>query len=223
VKQAQRPQVRPDVALMEGYHSPQVAVDVRLNTNESPVPPPAGFSERLAAEVRLVDWHRYPDRAARELRAGLAAHYGVATEQVFAANGSNEVLLCALLAYGGPGRKAAVFEPTYALHSHIARIAGTAVVEGERGPDFSPISPCDVPSRRRPDNAPVRPTPPASSTRLEAGGCRRAVRGLVIDEPTASLSVAVLIDDDTPLLVTPLPPRRGRWRLRASYCIGPSC
>jgi DNA-binding transcriptional MocR family regulator len=132
-----RPEVRPDIALMEGYHSPQIAVDVRLNTNESPEPPPAEFTALLADEITRVEWHRYPDRAARELRGALAKHYGVAAEQVFAANGSNEVLLNMLLAYGGPGRRAAVFEPTYALHSHIARLAGTEVVEGERGHDFA--------------------------------------------------------------------------------------
>ena len=49
---------------------------------------------------------------------------------MFCANGSNEVLQCLLLAFGGPGRRALVFEPTYALHSHIARITGTEVVEG---------------------------------------------------------------------------------------------
>ena len=57
-------------------------------------------------------------------------------EEVFCANGSNEVLQCLLLAYGGPGRKAAVFEPTYALHSHISRLTGTTVVEGGRTEDF---------------------------------------------------------------------------------------
>ncbi len=53
------------------------------------------------------------------------------------ANGSNEVLQTLSLAYGGPGRSVAVFEPTYALHAHIARITGTSVAEGERAADFS--------------------------------------------------------------------------------------
>ena len=59
-----RPEVRPDIALMEGYHSPQIAVDVRLNTNESPEPPPPEFTALLADEITRVEWHRYPDRAA---------------------------------------------------------------------------------------------------------------------------------------------------------------
>ena len=128
---------RDDVALMEGYHSPQLEVSVRLNTNESPEPPPAEWVDELAKAVASVDWHRYPDRAATRLRAAIGALHGVGPEQVFAANGSNEVLQTVLLTYGGPGRTAAVWEPTYALHSHIARLTGTSVAEGERATDFS--------------------------------------------------------------------------------------
>jgi histidinol-phosphate aminotransferase len=136
---AEAPLVAPrdDVALMSGYHSPQVDVAVRLNTNEAPEPPPAAFSERLAALVADVAWHRYPDRGYAALRAAIADLHRVRPEQVFAANGSNEVLQTLCLAFGGPGRTAAVFEPTYALHSHIARITGTGVAVGERGPDFT--------------------------------------------------------------------------------------
>ncbi len=129
--------VRENVALMSGYHSPQLDVAVRLNTNESPVPPPEGWADALRAAQAEIDWHRYPDRAAHELRAALAKHERVAPEQVFAANGSNEVLQCLMLAFGGPGRVALTFEPTYALHSHISRLAATEVVAGERREDFS--------------------------------------------------------------------------------------
>ena len=128
---------RGDLALVEGYHSPQLDVRVRLNTNEAPAPPPAGFRERLAEALAGIDWHRYPDRAYRGLLAAIAAHHGVGPEQVFAANGSNEVLQTLCLTYGGPGRTAATFEPTYALHGHIARIKGTTVAVGERSADFS--------------------------------------------------------------------------------------
>ncbi|MYB09491.1 MAG: histidinol-phosphate transaminase [Acidimicrobiia bacterium] len=129
--------VRENLALMSGYHSPQLDVAVRLNTNESPVPPPEGWAEALRAAQADIDWHRYPDRGAHELRAALAKHEQVAPEQVFAANGSNEVLQCLMLAFGGPGRAALTFEPTYALHSHISRLAATEVVTGERNEDFS--------------------------------------------------------------------------------------
>jgi histidinol-phosphate aminotransferase len=128
--------LRTDLAAMAGYHSPQVDVDVRLNTNESPYPPPEGWREELATTVREIDYHRYPDRHVRALRAALAERHGVEPDEVFCANGSDEVLQCLLLAFGGPGRRAAVFEPTYRLHSHIARVTGTEVVTGGRTADF---------------------------------------------------------------------------------------
>lgn len=129
--------VRDDLRALEGYHSPQVAVGVRLNTNESPVPPPAAWRDAFAAELSRVEWHRYPDRSATALRAAIAAWHGVDPDQVFAANGSNEVLQTLLLTYAGPGRTVATFEPTYQLHGHIARITGATVVEGERSADFT--------------------------------------------------------------------------------------
>lgn len=131
------PEPREDLGLREGYHSPQVDVSVRLNTNESPLPPPPGWLDALAEELRQIPFNRYPDRNATVLRDAIARFHGVEAEQVFCANGSNEVLQSVCLAYGGPGRRAAVFEPTYALHSHIAHLTGTAVVEGRRRPDFS--------------------------------------------------------------------------------------
>ncbi|MCP4436873.1 MAG: histidinol-phosphate transaminase [Actinomycetia bacterium] len=138
-----RPQVREDVALMAGYHSPQLDVAVRLNTNEAPEAPPAGFTAELATALGDLDWNRYPDRAALDLRADIARLESAAAggnldaARVFAANGSNEVLQSICLAYGGAGRTAVTFEPTYALHSHIARVCGTDVVSGERSNDFT--------------------------------------------------------------------------------------
>lgn len=127
----------PAAGLGTGYHSPQVDVEVRLNTNESPLPPPPAFLRALADGLGSLALNRYPDRAALGLRAALGERHGVGPGQVFAANGSNEVIQCLLLAYGGPGRRAVTFEPTYALHSHIARVTHTAVVSGGRLDDFS--------------------------------------------------------------------------------------
>ena len=128
---------RDDLREMVGYHSPQVSVRVRLNTNESPIEPPADFVKALATAVSDVQWNRYPDRSARELRAAIGALHGVGPENVFVANGSNEVLQAVLLAYSGARRTVATFEPTYQLHSHIARIAGANVVNGKRNADFT--------------------------------------------------------------------------------------
>ncbi|MGO9149565.1 MAG: histidinol-phosphate transaminase [Acidimicrobiales bacterium] len=134
---------RRETALRPGYHSPQVEVDVRLNTNESPEPPPHAFVEALADELRSVPLHRYPDREATALRAALAAHHAVDPAQVFCANGSNEVIQCLLLAHGGPGRPAMLFEPTYALHAHIALLTGTPVIAGRRDDAFE-VDPAEV-------------------------------------------------------------------------------
>jgi histidinol-phosphate aminotransferase len=140
---ADRLEPRDDLQALEGYHSPQLDVAVRLNTNESPFPPPVGFVDAWLAALRDVAFHRYPDRAATDLRVALGRALDQAPERVFCANGSNEVLQTLLLTYGGPGRPALVFEPTYALHSHIARITGTPVLERDRRADFS-VDPDDV-------------------------------------------------------------------------------
>lgn len=132
-----RPTIRDDLALRAGYHSPQLDVEVRLNTNEAPASPPPEFAERVADAARSMAWNRYPDRQATALRAALADRYGRSTDEVFVGNGSNEVLQTLMLTFGGAGRTAAVFEPTYALHSHISKTTGTTVVEGTRRDDLS--------------------------------------------------------------------------------------
>jgi histidinol-phosphate aminotransferase len=128
--------LRPDLRLLSGYHSPQVDVEVRLNTNESPLPPPAQWLAELRDELGRIEFNRYPDRDVTELRAALGRFHRIDPARVFCANGSNEVLQCLLLAYGGAGRAAALFEPTYALHSHIASLTATEVVRAWRGPDY---------------------------------------------------------------------------------------
>jgi len=127
-----RPQPRDDLRALEGYHSAQVDVPVRLNTNESPFAPPEEFVRDWLAAMADAPYNRYPDREAAALRAALAELLGQPAARVFPANGSNEVLQTILLTYAGAGRSALLFEPTYALHAHLARITGTAVVEGER-------------------------------------------------------------------------------------------
>ncbi len=222
---------RESVALMAGYHSPQVEVDVRLNTNESPFPPPAGFLDELAAEVAAVDWHRYPDRSAAELRTAIADLHGVTAEQVFVANGSNEVLQTLSLAYGGPARSVAVFEPTYALHAHIARLTGTAVAEGERAEDFS----LDLAEVRRvvveADPALTYLCSPNNPTGMvETPDTVREVLALapgllVVDEAYgqfAPWSALDLVADDIPLVVTRTFSKT--WSMAAArlgYCIAP--
>lgn len=132
-----RPPIRADLAAMTGYHSPQVDVDVRLNTNESPWPPPREFAAAVADAALGLDWHRYPDRRAMALRSVIGSRFGLDPERVFCANGSNEVLQTLLLTFAGPGRTTLTFEPTYALHSHLSRISGATVIQADRGEGFA--------------------------------------------------------------------------------------
>ena len=182
------PPVRPDLQLSEGYHSPQVEAEVRLNTNESPLAPPAAWRAELLEALADVSFHRYPDRPATELRAAVAELHGVTPAEVVCATGSNEVLQSLLLAFGGPGRRALVFEPTYALHSHIARITGTEVVEGGRDDEFR-IEPTDalaVIGRSRPDVtfvcSPNNPTGRAEPPATVGAVCTAAPGLVVVDE-----------------------------------------
>ena len=226
---------RQDVALMSGYHSPQLDVEVRLNTNESPEPPPPGFTADVAAALDAIDWHRYPDRSAWALREGIAALHGVEPTEVFCANGSNEVLQSVLLAYGGPGRTAAVWEPTYALHGHLARVVGTAVVEGERGSDFTldADAAVDLVRRERADVAflcsPNNPTgveDPRATTRVVVEGAAATGTLVIADEAYgqfASSSALDLLDDALPLVVSRTFSKT--WSLaalRLGYLVGPS-
>jgi histidinol-phosphate aminotransferase len=217
---------------MEGYHSPQLDVAVRLNTNEVPGPPPAAFSDRLAAVLAELDWHRYPDRTYRALRTTIAGLHGVAPEQVFAANGSNEVLQTLCLAYGGPGRTAAVFEPTYALHSHIARITGTGVAVGERAADLS-LDPDEV-HRVLAETAPTitflcspnNPTGMVDREDLIRTVADEAPALVVVDEAYgqfAPWSALDLVDGDRPLVVTRTFSKT--WSMAAArlgYLVGPA-
>ncbi|GII76886.1 histidinol-phosphate aminotransferase [Sphaerisporangium rufum] len=132
--------IRDDLRGRTPYGAPQIDVPVRLNTNENPYPPSAALAADLAEAVRGAGGtlNRYPDRDATALRAELAAHlrHGLTAERVWAANGSNEVLQQILQAFGGPGRSAMGFEPSYSMHPIITTGAATRWVAGAREDDF---------------------------------------------------------------------------------------
>lgn len=119
------------------YVSPQLNVTARLNTNECPHPLPEDFAANLARAVAEIPLHRYPDGQMTRLREEIAAHVGHTVEGTWVANGSNEILTQLLQAYGGSGRRAAVFEPTYLLHSRLAWLTQTEVVRLHLAGDFS--------------------------------------------------------------------------------------
>ncbi|MFJ4657664.1 histidinol-phosphate transaminase [Nocardia sp. NPDC088792] len=127
------------------YGAPQLTVPVQLNTNENPHPPSKALVDDVAESVRAAaaDLHRYPDRDAVGLRGDLAAYLTrqtgvpVDTANVWAANGSNEILQQLLQAFGGPGRSALGFVPSYSMHPIISEGIDTEWVEAKRNGDFS--------------------------------------------------------------------------------------
>jgi histidinol-phosphate aminotransferase len=128
--------VRPDLRDVVPYGAPQLDVPVRLNTNETPMAPPPAFFEHLAKRVAALDLHRYPDRRAWALRSALGGRFGLPPERVWAANGSNEVLLQLFQAYGGPKRRLLLGRPGYSAHPLIARVASTESVFFDLDGDF---------------------------------------------------------------------------------------
>ncbi|MGH9040354.1 MAG: histidinol-phosphate transaminase [Acidimicrobiia bacterium] len=204
------PRRRDDLSELTGYHSPQVEVSVRLNTNESPFPPPDGFVTAFREGVAAAAFNRYPDRSAGGLRAALGRFLDQPAERIFCANGSNEVLQTIMLTYGGPGRRAMVFEPSYVLHAHIATITGTGVVTAERGADFTldPDEVARVVAAEAPDvvflTTPNNPTGTVEP-RATVEALVEAAPGLVVvDEAYADFapwSALELVDDGAALVV----------------------
>jgi histidinol-phosphate aminotransferase len=137
--------LRDDLRGSAPYGAPQLDVAVRLNTNENPYPPPSELAADIAAAVRKAarDLHRYPDRDAVALRTDLAGYLAACTgvavtmANLWAANGSNEIIQQLLQAFGGPGRSALGFTPSYAMHPIISAGTRTAWIPAPRRADFS--------------------------------------------------------------------------------------
>lgn len=127
------------------YGAPQLTVPVQLNTNENPHPPTQALIDDVAESVReaAAQLHRYPDRDAVELRTALAQYltgqtgFDVDVSNVWAANGSNEILQQLMQAFGGPGRTSLGFVPSYSMHPIIASGTQTDWIEANRREDFS--------------------------------------------------------------------------------------
>ena len=135
------PPLRDDLRGVAPYGAPQLDVPVQLNVNENPYPPSPGVVADIAASVAVAanGLNRYPDREFVDLRRALAGYldHGVTPDMVWAANGSNEVMAQVLQAFGGPGRSALSFAPTYSMYPEYARNALTEWVVGRRAEDFS--------------------------------------------------------------------------------------
>jgi histidinol-phosphate aminotransferase len=208
---AGRVRVRDDLAGMVPYGAPQLDVPVRLNTNETPYPVPPAVLDDLAEAVRGLALHRYPDREATELRQALALHAGHGVEGTWAANGSNEILQQLLLAFAGPGRSALVVEPTYAMHSLLARATGTRVVTRVQARDrlLDPAAAADLVAGAAADLtfwcSPNNPTGEATSPEVLAAVCAAAPGVVVVDEAYGefgSSHAATLLPRSPNLVVT---------------------
>jgi histidinol-phosphate aminotransferase len=133
--------IREDLRDFEPYGAPQIPDVINLNVNENPYAPSAQTAADIAEAVRraATKLNRYPDREAWELRKALAEYlgHGLTADRMWAANGSNEVMLQILQAFGGPGRTAVSFAPTYSMYPEYARDTHTRWVTGQREEDFT--------------------------------------------------------------------------------------
>jgi histidinol-phosphate aminotransferase len=190
--------LREDLRGLTAYGAPQLDVAIRLNTNENPYPPPAELVDDVRAAVADVatTLNRYPDREALALRTALARYVGCGTTagQVWAANGSNETLQQLLLAFGGPGRSALGFVPSYSMHHLIAQVTGTAWRAEQRADDFTltPERAAAEVSARRPDVvflcSPNNPTGTALDPAVVTAVLETAPGMVVVDEAYAEFS-----------------------------------
>jgi histidinol-phosphate aminotransferase len=208
--------LRPDLRGLTPYGAPQLTVSVRLNTNENPHHIAGAVADAMASALAeaVTTLNRYPDRDATALRADLADYlgHGLTTEQVWVANGSNEVLHQLLQAFGGPGRTAMGFEPSYSMHRLISIGTNTSWTAVQRGPDFS----IDVDAAvheivtQRPDVvfvcSPNNPTGTATSLATVAAIYRASTGMVVVDEAyqefATTPSALSLLDGRPRLVVT---------------------
>lgn len=184
--------LRPELIGEQPYGAPQLDVPHLLNVNENPYPPGAGIiaDAQRAVAAAMASMNRYPERDARALRGDLAAYlgHGLTADQVWAANGSNEVMLHVMQAFGGPGRTALSFAPSYSMYPEYARDSHTAWTTVDRRDDFT----IDVDqvtaaiSEQRPDvvliASPNNPTGTATDLATVAEICRVAPGVVVVDE-----------------------------------------
>jgi histidinol dehydrogenase len=192
------PPIRPDLAGRSPYGAPQLDVPVRLNTNENPFPPPPALVQAITEAVAGVagTLNRYPDRDAMGLRAELAGYlgHGLTARQVWAANGSNEIIQQLLQVFGGHGRSALGFEPSYAMHPLISRATGTRWISGAREDDFGLDAGRAVHAvgEHRPDlvflASPNNPTGTALPLAVIEAVCAAAPGMVVVDEAYAEFA-----------------------------------
>jgi histidinol-phosphate aminotransferase len=212
--------VRDELVGKKPYGAPQLPDAINLNVNENPYPPSPALVADIAAAVAdaATRLNRYPDREAVALRTDLAAYLTRRTgvplglEQVWAANGSNEVLQQVCQAFGGPGRVALGFEPSYSMHPLLAAGTATGWVSAPRAADFTLSLDAAVAAVREHQPAitflttPNNPTGTVTSLDVVAAVCEASDGVVVVDEAYAefgsSPSAVTLLADHPRLLVS---------------------
>jgi len=197
--------VRADLVGKKPYGAPQMPEAIQLNVNENPFPPSDALVADLAAALAqaATSLNRYPDREARALRADLAGYLTASTgvaltvEQVWAANGSNEVLQQLCQAFGGPGRVALGFEPSYSMHPLLAAGTNTGWVGAPRAEDFTLSAASAVAAVREHSPAvtflttPNNPTGTVTGLDVVAAVCEASAGMVVVDEAYAEFGDTV--------------------------------
>lgn len=204
------PSVRDDLKDLSPYGAPQLDVAVQLNTNENPYPPSARLRQAVAEAVENVagTLNRYPDRDALDLRKDLADYlgHGLTADRLWAANGSNEIIQQLLQAFGGPGRTAMGFEPSYSMHPLISRVTCTEWIEGTRDADYGLSTAAEQIRARQPDvvfvTSPNNPTGTAETLEALTEIVDAAPGLVVVDE-----AYAEFMRDGVPSALTLLPGR----------------
>lgn len=184
--------VRPELVGEVPYGAPQLDVPYCLNVNENPYPPSDHVAGEIAQAVAAAakSMNRYPERDAVELRADLARYlgHGLTADQVWAANGSNEVMLHVLMAFGGPGRSALSFAPTYSMYPEYARDTHTGWTTFPRSDDFTidPVAAVQAIRDQQPDvifvASPNNPTGTAISLDTLRAIADAATGVVIVDE-----------------------------------------
>ena len=184
--------LRPELVGEKPYGAPQLDVAVCLNVNENPYPPSEQVISEIAAAVAEAgrSLNRYPERDALELREDLARYlgHGLTAEQIWAANGSNEVMLHVLLAFAGPGRRVLSFAPTYSMYPEYARDTHSEWCTFPRRDDFTidPDAAVTAMLEAQPDvvliTSPNNPTGTAVSLATIRTICDVASGVVVVDE-----------------------------------------
>ena len=148
------PRPRADLDKLQPYRSSEVSGGrILLHANENPYPLPVEIKEEILEAAAAIELNRYPAPEPVELISEIATYAGVDPSWVWIGDGANEVLLQSCLAFGGPGRTALLFEPTYVMHQRQTRMAGTEVESIRRGGDFAISVPdaLDAIERLQPD------------------------------------------------------------------------